>query len=370
MTEPFRMHEVALTGTPRDRGRTHGEALRPLIAEVLGFTDDLLANAIDVDPRTLMEGIVRDGGFVAVVERWTPDLLEEVRGIGEGADVPFERIMGFQLIEELGWWAVKRMGAVPSALGCTTLGWFRPGGATILAQTADNPTWINGRQVLLHIDDVDSNTQAHVLTFPGIVGVYGLNDAGIGICINTMVDVMPSTVGLSAPFAARGVLARRSFDEADAFMRSVPHSSGHNFTIGGPGRVVAYECSPNAVVPYIPDACAGISFHTNHPLANEDRIEVEMPEDAVRSTETRFASVEGRMRSARAPFTWSDAREVLSSHDTDDFPICSHFRPDRQSMTCFGIIMECAPEPILHLSSGPPCGTEFRDFDFPAPASA
>jgi hypothetical protein len=36
----------------------------------------------------------------------------------------------------------------------------------------------------------------------------------------------------------------------------------------------------------------------------------------------------------------------------------------RESVTCFGIIMECAPKPVLHLSSGLPCCTEFRDFGF------
>jgi len=37
MIEPFQMIEITLTGTPRQRGQVHGEAVRPLIHELTGI---------------------------------------------------------------------------------------------------------------------------------------------------------------------------------------------------------------------------------------------------------------------------------------------------------------------------------------------
>ncbi len=365
--EPFRMLEVTLSGTPRERGRIHGESLRSEIAQTVGEVVEVVAEAASENGEAILRLMGTREELVGPVRRWTPELVEEVVGIAEGAGLDYELVMGYQCLEETPRWTGTHSES-STAFACTTLGSFPKSGPTILAQTADNPVWIDGVQTILHIHDAETGTQAHVLTFPGIVGAYGLNSHGVGICINEMTGRMRSArSGLSAPFVTRGVLACRSVADAEKFIRAILHPSGHNYTVGGPGRVVALECSAGGVVPYVPEGKAWASYHTNHPLANDDRVEDAGPPESSSSSETRFASVQRRMSGDSLAMTWKEARAILSSHDDETYPICSHRREGRPSMTCFGIVMECASEPVLHLSSGPPCFTEFRDFRFCGP---
>jgi hypothetical protein len=58
--------------------------------------------------------------------------------------------------------------------------------------------------------------------------------------------------------------------DAVRFIHEMQHASGENYTIGGPDRVVAYECSANKVCQFVPYEGATRVFHTNHPLVNND----------------------------------------------------------------------------------------------------
>src|SRR6185503_16969789 len=45
----------------------------------------------------------RGTGFLAAIERHTPDLLAEVRGIADGSNVAFDRTLALNLMDEE-WW--------------------------------------------------------------------------------------------------------------------------------------------------------------------------------------------------------------------------------------------------------------------------
>ena len=58
-------------------------------------------------------GLLGATRFVPAIEASTPELLEEVRGIAEGAGVSFERILAYNLMDEE-WWYSQAAG--PPAL--------------------------------------------------------------------------------------------------------------------------------------------------------------------------------------------------------------------------------------------------------------
>jgi hypothetical protein len=365
--EPFRLHELTLSGTPRERGRTHGETLRPEIQEAIAAHSDAVVRATGLEPGRLFERVVHGSGFLTAAERWTPDLVEEVRGIAEGSGRDFDTLFAWQLIQEMAWYPQKHVLSEAAVPLCTSLGSCPAEGSTIIAQTVDGTGWGRGRGMITHVTDPETGIRANVLGWPGLIGVYGMNDRGIGICCNSMfMDVSNSPTGLGALFAVRKVLAQSTFEDVDAFVRGVPHASGTNFMIGAPGHAVSYEVSAAAVEAYTPDGNAPVTYHTNHVLANPDRVTVEM-EGWDTNSRTRFSAVQARMQAAPRHLAWEDARAIISSHDDPEHPICRHYQSDEAGMTLFGIVIECSPEPVLHVSSGPPCCTEFRTFDFPEP---
>ena len=76
-----------------------------------------------------------DTDFIPAIEKWTPGLLDEVRGIAEGAKLPFEEVYVFQLADEI--WS---MGAWAMREKCTAIAVDRRGDQpTLVAQNMDIP---------------------------------------------------------------------------------------------------------------------------------------------------------------------------------------------------------------------------------------
>src|SRR5262245_7270041 len=80
-----------LTGTPSQIGAAHGEAQRERIREYVDrFIGWLLKSAaVSVTEESLWS---RWCPQVAANQREAPELIDEMRGIARGANVPFERI--------------------------------------------------------------------------------------------------------------------------------------------------------------------------------------------------------------------------------------------------------------------------------------
>jgi isopenicillin-N N-acyltransferase-like protein len=94
---------VECRGDGRERGRAHGEALREPIRGLLEAWDADVAARLGRPPQALVSALLETTGFVAAIERHTPDLLEEVRGIAEGAGIGFDRVLALNLMDEE-WW--------------------------------------------------------------------------------------------------------------------------------------------------------------------------------------------------------------------------------------------------------------------------
>ena len=81
------MDLLILEGSPRERGRIHGEALRPLILDHIGHWKEVLGQTTGDSPDTYIRQFLDETDMLTPAERWTPELLEEVRGIAEGSGV-------------------------------------------------------------------------------------------------------------------------------------------------------------------------------------------------------------------------------------------------------------------------------------------
>lgn len=370
---------LVLEGSARERGRAHGEALKSEILEYIGGWKMRLQELVGMDADEYLEQFLQDTDFLSAAERWTSDLLEEVRGIAQGASVDFETMFAHQLGDEEWWYRRERMFGLSSqgAGECSALGVFgQEGSPPLLAQTLDLPDYYDGHMVLLHISYPESDLESLVLTPVGIVASNGLNNHAIGVCVNTLFQLDHAPYGLPVDFVVRGILAQLTLGDAAAFVRRVKHASGQNYVIGGSEEILDFECSANRVSQFVPDAGAGRICHTNHPLANDDQ---RMYRESLRTltpdvkqfvkkhqsnTEARLASLESRIQDPSKPITVEAIKADLSSHDSLEHPICRHKDPGEGFMTVAGLVMELAPSPVLHLALGPPCSTAFKTFTF------
>jgi len=373
---------VTLAGNGRERGRAHGEALRPLIKTHVGRWLEWLGVNTGEDPRAYVAALVAETNFRPAIERWTPGLLDEVRGLAEGAGIEEALIYALQLPDEEWWFRLDRQLAAGARLGpvgeaCSSLGVPPAGGhAALTAQNMDMPDYMDGLQVVLRLQPGEGAPEALVFTVAGLIALNGVNRAGVGDCCNALTELAHAADGLPVACVHRGQLAQPSLAAAEAFVRGVRHASGQSYLLGGPERVAAYECSAHAVVE-VPIETGQLNFcHTNHALANHDaqlsQPEFEALPDSVQqdvlgsrnNSAARYGSVEDRLKLAGGPLEVAGVKAILSAHDSPRDPVCRH-KPARAGwMTIGSTVMALDEPPRLYIAPGPPCSTEFQELTF------
>ncbi len=366
------MNYLTLSGSPFERGCVHGDTLRAEIVEQIDFFKALIRDMTHLDPEALFAH-TETLGWRDTAERWTPDLVEEVRGIAAGADLPFPVLFAWQCVQEVFWYMVQDLQSATGPLdGCSAIA--DAGDAThptILAQNADTVPFWHGYQTLLRIVPAEAGTPADeempeqlIMTYPGLVGPCGLNSAGIGICVNALFyNLNNSTDGLCTSFLARAVLSKKTYNEAVSFIRAVPHASGNALTLGAPGRVTALEVSANQVVPFMLPGSRERTCHTNHVLVSSD-FQLNAPRDPFPNSVDRFEMLQGGLAALPGPLTVENTKALLSSHGAQA-QLCRHEDDPYGSMTTYCMVMELEARPRLHVSFGPPCREAFHTYEFP-----
>ena len=371
---PHELPVIELSGFPRQRGRTHGEELRSMIRELIGIWKSELASVWG-DPDAYIEAFLHDTHFPEAIHRWTPGLMEEVQGIAEGSGIDFNTIFAFQCVDEEWWYGRNRKHGISAiADKCSVAAVFgQEGIPTLVAQNMDLLSWEDGFQVLLHIRHRDSDLESFVFTQAGLIAANGMNNRGVGECVNALLQLDQRIDGLPVAFVNRGILERETFEEAVDFVTSVRHASGQAYTIGGPERAATFECSARSVVPFEPVENATRLYHTNHPLSNPDQAIFEeyvkkinlKRTDWYPNSEIRYAALENRLKDTEHPATLQTVKEALGSHDDPENPVCRHPAEDGSGGFTFGCtIFELGGNPRLHLAPGPPCSTAFETFEF------
>jgi isopenicillin-N N-acyltransferase-like protein len=373
------MEVLLLEGSPRERGRTHGESLRPLILRHVNIVRNDIESVTGTDPDQYIEQFLCNTDLLSAIRRWTPDLLEEVEGIAEGAGLDHEPVLMLQLLDEE-WWYRREKGFVGHARPlehCSSLGVVGDGdAATLVGQNLDLPPIADGLQALLYIREPAWDAEYLVFTLAGMVAGNGLSNRGLGVCVNTLFQLDHSSNGLPVACVVRGALAQATVADAVWFLRRVRHASGQNYVIGDRRQVVSLECSAHKVCEFTPGPDAKLVYHSNHPLANDDQemyqrlLERLSPQERYLAdqqqvnSEVRYGSLKRLLESAPEQVSVDAAKGILSSHDPPEHSICQHERPDSMSMTVGCTIMELSSDPALHLAPGPPCSSEFMLFRF------
>lgn len=366
---------IDLEGTPRVRGRLYGESTRHLIAEVLDYWKSDLGNFLHRGKRYSQKEITSylskffdETSYLQAIKRWTPGLLEEVKGIAEGAGQSFDDILGLQLLDEE--WVYGLSHSVDSTKDkCTAFGIVDgDGGITYAGQNMDVPSWVEGRQVLLRIRAYSGEPEALIFTMAGSLGFNGLNAKGLGVTCNTLTQLQGSFDGLPVIFILRSLLQQGGIDSAERFLRSIIHASGQNYILSSSGDVRCFECSSMNVVRYKEELNSSRVFHTNHPLINTEESNIlPLGQRVGKDTLLRLESISSRLGKNNLSPSIEDIKAALSAHDSENHPVSK--TADKNSTDSLGYtagssIYQFTDPPKLYLSSGPPCEVDYAVYHF------
>ena len=379
MNEFPESHHLTLAGSPRQRGIIHGETMRGKIQDLIGSWKDWLVQGRGVSPDQYFQELVCETNFMKAIERWTPDLLEEVKGIAEGAGVDFTTIFAFQLQDEEWWFGLERGETLQDQTRrCSSIGWKGEAGSpSLVAQNMDMPDYLDGYQVVLHIKDNLSEVESLIFSAAGLIALNGVNNHSIGIVCNSLSQLNHSRDGLPVAYVHRGVLERKTFSEAKSFLNTIHHASGQNYILGSPTKIVDLECSTNQVTEYSQPVRSRSICHTNHPFVNTDFQGI--PQGGKHTSEglvesfdmndtdsrIRFEVVFQQLGEAESNEANLDmTKRLFSSHNSELNPVCRHSKSDLRWMTLGTSIMVLDKHPQLHVCPGPPCTSKFTQFSF------
>ena len=372
------MKVLTVTGTARERGQTIGEELRKSIHCMIEKHDQTITKrGYSVEAyKTAFNQYHR---YLDAVTKWTPDLLEEVWGLAEGAGISRETAFQLQLVDED--WSFDAYHFAPRAKianKCTSFGMVGENGIpTYAGQNMDIPSYVDGHQVLLRIQYPESDLESLVYTFAGSIVLCGMNNSPLGVNCNTLMQLGGCADGLPVAFVARTILEQTTYSDAIAFLNTIKHAAGQNYILSTIDKVGSFECSPNQVVEYCPRVDGSRVCHTNHPLANEDvdnfreLIKTASHNGWVRGycdTSSRFASIAARTMNRTGSVELDELKAALSAKDDVDHPVCRDHSTDINAsaiaFTAGSLIYEMTENPKLHLAAGPPSESEFMTFEF------
>jgi isopenicillin-N N-acyltransferase-like protein len=330
LAEPAPLIEVS--GSPRERGRQYGEQAAARIRRGVGHYLAQMG-AETVEERGI-GGHAR--AFVPAIDRFDPTYTEEMRGIAEGAGLPFEAVVLLNCRTEILQLAKRAAEAGDEASpdrGCTglvCLPSITADGRVIHAQNWDWKAECAETSVVLRIRRDDG---PDILTFTEAGGLArsGFNSRGIAITANYLeCERDYRRTGVPLALIRRKVLQSAHLAHAMAAVYATPKSASNNMIVSHPaGVAIDFECAPDESFQVHPED--GLLVHANHWIS---------PVALAKLRDTGIASTPDslyrdiRVRELVAPHRGRVTMETVKAALFDDFEtpfaVC---RPPRPSLS-------------------------------------
>ena len=361
---------ITVSGNGYERGYQHGQQMKKEIGELMVLWKKDLGEDIHIPADTFIHNFLGATDFIPSIKKYTPDILDEVRGIAKGADQSFNDMLAFQLVDEY-WVYADKMSNDTIHHHCSDIGVpAKNGRPAFVSQNMDLDAWMDGYQIILHIQRHGNTPEQYVLSCAGLVALNGMNENGTGVCVNTLMQLQASSNGLPVAFVVRGLLEKKNNKEVLQFIQMTKHASGQNYTIGVVDSVYDFEASANKVIRLYPDA-SGIVYHTNHPVVNNDvkpwyqdyyqRFLAGTTQNM--NSEIRFATLK-RRASETTDKDDMFIKTTLRSKDDNNNPVCRTHLPGKHGFTFGSVILTLSGKRIMQVTAGPPDESEYQTFSF------
>lgn len=350
----MRFKEITLSGTPYERGFAYGQQCKDEIAVSLDAYQFLFKETKGINwevARKISEY------YIELTRAYNPDYVEEIRGIAEGAGVPFEDIAALNTRTEIMYSdalkAAKDEKAEPQE--CTVISLTPPAAAdghVIAAQNWDYSGRLRESVVIVHVKQEDKPDFVMV-TEGGMIGGIGMNDHGVAVMLNALKTTV-SCKGVPLRARMRAMLESKNLSDAYVIGGVEPVTVANLTIVHKDGVALGFEMDADIVEPMIPDD--GVLVHTNHYLGLKTYLKNDV--NHMGSSYIRLQRIKYLIKERYGKITAEDIMEMLRDHAGYPQSICDHMDMDFD-MTNFSIIMDLTDNAIW-LAPDCPCENEFE----------
>ena len=344
---------IELSGDPYERGQKYGSKCKKLIKKYLDIWFSWLSSVQPPDiSLTKEQALNLSSKYLPYATDYAPDLIEECRGIADGANIDFVEVFFLNcsldmldfVFAALRWKYSTRGSSIKTWLprfGCTTF--MVSGKATksnndvILGQTFDmiHGEALQESAILLKISPRKGPTSIHY-SLAGVVGFNGLNSSGIGMVYNKIVT-NDSEPGVPQPFIARKALQQKRIGDALDSILNCKRASGSNYMVGDKnGEIFNVECTATAHDVMIP--FDGVMGHSNHIISGSLKsFSIYAPDYS--NSLVRWNRINKYLNDEKGKITAEGCKEWLKDHVNYPLSLCSHEEAPSEIKTMSGMIL-------------------------------
>jgi isopenicillin-N N-acyltransferase-like protein len=343
-----RYREIEVTGQPRELGRQIGEAAGEEIRGFCAVALSLVHKSVRVS-RAAAERVIASS--LQLAEAYAPSMVEELRGIAEAARVSLADVMLLQIRNQLR----------PDAdAGCTSLACgidsFRASG--IVAQNWDNDPALQPFTVVLTRRPA-GRPAFMTVTQAGLIAYIGFNEAGIGVCLNTL-PAPSRPLGVPHYFTVRGIYEAKSLAGAVEAVRRAERAIPANIMLSTPEGPADLEVTLENVHVLRSQGAERIT-HANHCRHAELQAVNEQFPDLIQSRD-RQARIDALLDDQASSSQLEHVKQILRDHVGYPRSICRHANEDPGTghwETVFSVVSEPTAGQMW-ISRGPPCQNPYE----------
>jgi isopenicillin-N N-acyltransferase-like protein len=310
--------------------------------------------------------------FLAPIEDFGRDYAEEMRGIAEGAALPFEDILALNVRTEVMFAAKARhaLAQMPRRAECTSFAVLPDANIDGHALIGQNWDWLLHAFDTVVVLEAKQEAKPNYVTVveAGLLAKTGMNSAGIGLATNALVsDRDCGEPGVPYHVLLRAILDAETITGAICKLQANVRSSSANFLVASDeGVALDIEGTPGdfgSLRTLTPNR--GAILHTNHLLAEHASVKDislwAMPGSSVRLQRAC------RLLETAAELSPSTLQQLLADHADHPWSICCHADPKQvrldQGATVASIVMDLNAR-HLWLADGQPCSVPYRELDY------
>ena len=359
---------IEVSGTPKERGRTYGEAAREEIARSLAYYREAFSFASGLDwPQVLAKART----WRPVVEEAAPHLLEEMDGIAEGAGVTGDDILALNARGEIvrsNDSSFTGMPATERADGCSSYALLPEATADGHTYCGQNWDWRVGTQATTVIVRVVQPPKPTVVmqVEAGQIGRHGVNSAGIALNANGLDGRFGTPPGLPQPLLRRMILDSVNMREAIQVPFSVRQQIATNLLITHrDGLAIDLETTP--VTHRWGYPADGILVHGNHYLYGVPEPVTNTYRPSSIDSLYRVPIIEKGLQAVRDASGSEGVRKVVVETMSDHFghpdSVCEHADPNVVEVLRYQTIMNSLADLTTgeyRVIPGNPCEGEYE----------
>jgi len=365
---------IEISGAPRDRGRQYGEGARALIHTAIEYYTDAFGVSSGL---TWSQVTDRAERWLEPSRAFSPDLVEEMTGIAEGAGIDLLDVLALNARGEIIYdntFASMRAADTEAAEtgeavdGCTSFALVDGASGDGHVYAGQNWDWRYGvRETVMVVRVVQPGKPTVMMQVEaGQVGRQGANSAGIALNANGLGGRFDTTVGIPQTLIRRRVLDCGNVAEAlDVLFRTRAHIASNALLTHREGFAIDVETTPGANGWMYPTD--GLLVHGNHyqafmptqlaanyrPAASDSLIRVPRAEAGLR-----------RCRDANDPAESRKLiRDAMSDHLGRPESLCTHPDPARPAVRQWATLLSSCVDLTTgeyRVTAGTPCDHEYE----------